>query len=97
LISIGEVTTTQLDLLLSRIRRVFNTSKILLGDWGGPPMQEGQRDSDIVRADTAAALVSAVGTLTTERAANQPSRLELVKPAAPLNGNHRTHREQLEP
>jgi predicted PurR-regulated permease PerM len=78
LISVGEVTPTQLDLLLSRIRRVFNTSKILLGDWGGPPTPGERRDSDIVRADTAAALVSTIGTLATERAANQPSRLELV-------------------
>jgi hypothetical protein len=38
LISVGEVTPTQLDLLLSRIRRVFITSTILLGDWAGRPM-----------------------------------------------------------
>ena len=78
LVSVGEVTPTQLDLLLSRIRRVFTKSTILLGDWGGQPIPPGLGEPDIVRAETVGSLVDAIGSLATERAANQPSRLELV-------------------
>jgi hypothetical protein len=44
LISVGEITPTQLDLLLCRIGRVFTASTIMLANWGGwhmsasPPM-----------------------------------------------------------
>ena len=78
LISVGEVTPAQLDLLLSRARRVLMRSTILLGCWGGETTQARLRDSGIERAETPASLVEAIGRLVAERVANRPSHLELV-------------------
>jgi hypothetical protein len=79
LISVGEITPTQLDLLLSRIGRVFTASTIVLANWGGWHMSASLRDFDgIVRAETAASLVDTLGRLAAERAANPRSRLEAV-------------------
>jgi predicted PurR-regulated permease PerM len=78
LISVGEVTPAQLDLLLSRARRVFMKSTILLGCWGGETTQARLRDSGIERVETPASLVEAIGRLVAERVANRPSHLELV-------------------
>jgi hypothetical protein len=78
LISVGEVTPAQLDLLLSRARRVFTRSTILLGCWGGETTQARLRDSGIERAETPASLVEVIGRLVAERVANRPSHLELV-------------------
>jgi hypothetical protein len=78
LISVGEVTPGQLDLLLSRVERVFTASMIVLGNWGGRQMLTPLRNGDdIVRAETAALLVDTIGRLAAERT-NAQSRLEAV-------------------
>jgi predicted PurR-regulated permease PerM len=74
LISVGEVTPMQLDLLLSRISRVFTVSTIILGNWGGRPVPASLRDVDMVRAESAAALIDMVGSLAAERANNPHAR-----------------------
>jgi predicted PurR-regulated permease PerM len=76
LISVGEVTPAQLDLLLSRVARVFKASTIILGDWGGWPVPS--REGDIVRAQSAAALVDAISRLAAERSAKGVARFEAV-------------------
>jgi predicted PurR-regulated permease PerM len=78
LISVGEVTPTQVDLLLSRISRVFKGSTVILGDWDGQPAPASLRDGDIVRAGSAAALIDMVGRLAAERAINPVARFEAV-------------------
>jgi hypothetical protein len=78
LISVGEITPIQLDLLLGRVHRVFMAPTILLGNWGGRQKPAPLRDTDIVRAETAASLVDTVRRLAAERAVNPPSRLEAV-------------------
>jgi hypothetical protein len=77
-ISVGEVTPTQLDLLLSRLERVFKTSTIALANWGGRHMPAPLRHIDIVRAETAVSLVDTLRRLAAERAVNPQSRLEAV-------------------
>ena len=78
LISVGEATPMQLDLLLSRISRVFKVSTVILGDWDGQPVPASLRDGDIVRAESAAALIDMVGRLAAERAINAVARFEAV-------------------
>jgi hypothetical protein len=77
-ISVGEVTPTQLDLLLSRLERVFKTSTIALANWGGRQMPTPLRHIDTVRAETAASLVDTLRRLAAERTVNPQSRLEAV-------------------
>jgi predicted PurR-regulated permease PerM len=78
LISVGEITPIQLDLLLRRVERVFTASTIVLGNWDGGHVPEPMRDGDIVPAETAASLVDTIRRLAAERAVNPPSRLEVV-------------------
>jgi predicted PurR-regulated permease PerM len=78
LISVGEITPTQLDLLQSRVRRVFAASTIALGNFGVQPLAPLPRDGDIVRADSAAVLVDTIGRLAAQRAATTPARFEVV-------------------
>jgi predicted PurR-regulated permease PerM len=81
LISVGEVTPSQLDLLLSRARRVFATSKIVLGYWGRSDRPEPRRleaGEDLMLAENAASVVETLGRLAAERNAKPAARLELV-------------------
>ena len=81
LISVGEVTATQPDLLLNRVEREFTASTLVLANWGGadlPELPHHARNGDIVFAETAASLVETVGRLAAERAANPAPRLEAV-------------------
>jgi predicted PurR-regulated permease PerM len=78
LISVGEIIPTQLDLLQSRVRRVFAASTIVLGDFGEQPIAAPLRDGGIVRTDSAAVLVDMIGRLAAERASKTPARFEVV-------------------
>jgi predicted PurR-regulated permease PerM len=73
LVSVGEVTPTQLDLLLSRIRRAFIKSTIVLGDWGGRSMTARPRDSEVVPVETTASLVDTIGRLVADSPCRSPS------------------------
>jgi predicted PurR-regulated permease PerM len=70
LISVGGVTTAQLDLLSSRVRRVFEGSAITIGYWcgsgaSGSPSHKG--DEVFVFAETVDSLLSTVGRIADER------------------------------
>jgi hypothetical protein len=82
LVSVGEVTRAQLDLLVSRVKRVFEGSAIVIGYWGGSTT-EFLREHDvgfIFVAETVEVLVHTVGHIANERATNprHPPPLKLV-------------------
>jgi hypothetical protein len=82
LVSVGELTGAQLDLLVNRAQRVFEGSAIAIGYWGGSNTAKSlkQHDGDlIVPATTVDALVHAVGRLANERTnPRRPPPLKLV-------------------
>src|ERR1700681_13824 len=64
LISVGEVTIAQLNLLLRRAQRVIDGSAIIVGYWGGPEVPESLRhegDENVIFAAGADSLVHTVG------------------------------------
>lgn len=82
LVSIGEVTGVQLDLLVSRIKRVLEGSAIVIGYWGSstPEFVKEHDGGFIFVAETVDVLVHAVGRIVNERATNprRPPPLKLV-------------------
>jgi predicted PurR-regulated permease PerM len=82
LVSVGELTGAQLDLLVNRAQRVFEGSAIAIGYWGGSNTAKSLKEHDgdlIVRAKTVDALVHAVGRLVNERTnRRRPPPLKLV-------------------
>lgn len=70
LISVGEVTIAQLNLLLRRAQRVIDGSAIIVGYWGGPEVPESLRhegDENVIFAAGADSLVHTVGRIADER------------------------------
>jgi predicted PurR-regulated permease PerM len=83
LVSVGEVTGAQLDLLVNRAKRVFEGSAILIGYWSGSNTLKSLKEHDgdlIFEADTAEALIHIVGRIVNERTTNprRPPPLKLV-------------------
>jgi predicted PurR-regulated permease PerM len=84
LVSVGEVTGAQLDLLVSRANRVFEGSAIAIGYWGESKNAVSLRkehDGGVVfAANTVDALVHTVGRIANERTTNprRPPPLKLV-------------------
>jgi predicted PurR-regulated permease PerM len=79
LVSIGEVTSVQLDLLLHRIERLFAASTILVGNWGElRGASKPQHVVELVEAESPAMLVESIGRLAAERSTKPASRLEAV-------------------
>jgi predicted PurR-regulated permease PerM len=70
LVSVGEVTGAQLDLLVNRVKRVFEGSAIVIGYWGGSNTTKSLREHDgglTFPTETVDALVHAVGRIASER------------------------------
>lgn len=84
LVSVGEVTGAQLDLLVRRADRVFEGSAIAIGYWGGSRSAVSlpkERDGGVVfAANTVDALVHTVGRIANERTAN-PRRPPPLSPS----------------
>jgi predicted PurR-regulated permease PerM len=84
LVSVGEVTGAQLDLLVGRVKRVFEESAIVIGYWGGPKnavsLRKEHEGGLVFAADTVDALVDTVGRIANERTTNprRPPPLKLV-------------------
>lgn len=81
LVSVGEVTGAQLDLLVSRAKRVFEGSAIVIGHWGASTAEFLKaHDGGVFVAETVDALVHTVGRVANERATNprRPPPLKLV-------------------
>jgi predicted PurR-regulated permease PerM len=82
LVSVGEVTGAQLDLLANRTKRVFEGSAIAIGYWGGSNTGKSLKEYDrglIFSAETVDALVHAVGRIANERTnPRRPPPLKLV-------------------
>jgi predicted PurR-regulated permease PerM len=81
LVSVGELTGAQLDLLVSRARRVFEGSAIVIGHWGGStPEFFKEHEGSIFVVETVDVLVHTVGRVANERATNprRPPPLKLV-------------------
>jgi predicted PurR-regulated permease PerM len=82
LVSVGEVTGAQLDLLVSRAKRVFEGSAIAIGYWDGSKTAKSLKKHDgglIFAAETVDALVHAVGRIANERTnPRRPPPLKLV-------------------
>ena len=82
LVSVGEVTRAQLDLLVNRAKRVFEGSAIAIGYWGGSTTAKSVKENDgglIFAAETVDALVHAIGRLANERTnPRRPPPLKLV-------------------
>ena len=73
LVSVGEVTGPQLDLLVRRAKRVFKKSTIVVGYWGGSKaaksLQNENHESSILVAETVGTLVDLIGRVANERLA----------------------------
>jgi predicted PurR-regulated permease PerM len=70
LVSVGEVTGAQLDLLVNRAKRVFEGSAIAIGYWGGSKTTKSLKGHDgglIFAAETVDGLVHAIGRIANER------------------------------
>jgi hypothetical protein len=70
LVSVGEVTGAQLDLLVNRAKRVFEGSAIAIGYWGGSTTAASVKENNgglIFAAETVDALVHAIGRIANER------------------------------
>lgn len=70
LISVGEVTLAQLNLLLRRAQRVFDGSAIIVGYWRGSELPESFRregDENVIFAAAADSLIHAAGRVADER------------------------------
>jgi hypothetical protein len=82
LVSVGEVTGAQLDLLVNRVKRVFEGSAIVIGYWGGSHTAKSLEENNggfIFAAKTVEALVHAVERIASERTNPQrPPPLKLV-------------------
>jgi predicted PurR-regulated permease PerM len=84
LVSVGEVTEAQLDLLVSRVKRVFEGSAIAIGYWGGSKnavsLPKEHHGGVVFAANTVDALVHTVGRIANERMTNprRPPPLKLV-------------------
>jgi predicted PurR-regulated permease PerM len=83
LVSVGEITGAQLDLLVNRARRVFEGSAIVIGYWGGSNTAESLKEHEgglVFTADTVDVLVHTVGRIANERITNprRPPPLKLV-------------------
>jgi hypothetical protein len=78
LVSVGETTPTQLDLLLSRATRVFPASAIVTGNWGGEAVPAQQRHGHIASAESIGAAVDTISRLAAERFANAAQKVEAV-------------------
>jgi predicted PurR-regulated permease PerM len=84
LVSVGELTAAQLELLVNRAKRVFEGSAVAIGYWGGPKIVDSlhkdfHRDP-IFAAETVSALVDSVGRVASERPTNpcRPPPLKLA-------------------
>jgi predicted PurR-regulated permease PerM len=82
LVSVGEVTGAQLDLLVNRAKRIFEGSAIAIGYWGGSNAAKSLKENDggrIFAAETVDALVHAIGRIANERTTpRQPPPLKMV-------------------
>jgi hypothetical protein len=82
LVSVGEVTGAQLDLLVNRAKRVFEGAAIVIGYWGGSDGAKSLKENDegfIFAAKTVDALVNVVGRIASERTnPRRPPPLKLV-------------------
>src|SRR5215470_13885565 len=82
LVSVGEVTGAQLDLLVNRVKRVFKGSAIAIGYWGGSSTAKSLKEHDgglIFPAKTVDALVHAVRRIANERTSpRRPPPFKLV-------------------
>jgi hypothetical protein len=70
LISAGEVSVAQLNLLLRRAKRVFDGAAIIVGYWGASEVPESLRhevDENVIVAAAAESLVHTVGRIADER------------------------------
>jgi hypothetical protein len=83
LVSVGEVTGAQLDLLVSRVNRLFEGSAIAIAYWGGSKnavsLHNEHHGGVVFAANTVDALVHTVGRIANERTTNRrPPPLKLV-------------------
>jgi hypothetical protein len=82
LVSVGEVTGPQLDLLVNRAKRVFEGAAIVIGYWGGSDGAKSLKENDegfIFAPKTVDALVNVVGRIASERTnPRRPPPLKLV-------------------
>jgi hypothetical protein len=81
LISVGEITAAQLNLLLSRVKRVFNRTAILVGYWTSPmELSDHGQDDKLIVADNVDSLVrnAARIAIETTMTPNRPPPLKLV-------------------
>ena len=61
LVSVGAVTSAQLELLLRRIRLTFPRSDIVIGNWEAEALRQDGGDEHIRHAESVASLVDLVG------------------------------------
>jgi hypothetical protein len=75
LVSVGAVTSAQLDLLLRRVRLTFPQSQIVIGYWQGEVPRPDGGDERICHAESAGSLIDLVGRKADEKSqkADQPS------------------------
>jgi predicted PurR-regulated permease PerM len=84
LVSVGEVTGAQMNLLVSRVNRVFEGSAIAIGYWGGSEnavsLPKEHHGGVVFAANTVDALVHTIGRIANERTTNpqRPPPLKLV-------------------
>jgi predicted PurR-regulated permease PerM len=83
LISVGAVTSGQLNLLLRRIRSTFPRSQIIIGYWGpGEQLRPHDVDERVHYAETVTSLVELVG----RRVEEPPHGADHLSPAGDLSG-----------
>jgi predicted PurR-regulated permease PerM len=82
LISVGEVTGAQLDLLVNRVKRLFEGSAIVIGYWGSSNTAKSFNEPCgglIFAAETVDALIHSIGRIANERKnPHRPPPLKLV-------------------
>ena len=82
LISVGEVTVPQLELLRRRTRRVFDEAVVIIGYWRNSreSLDHGQDDDKLIFAESVDAILRSARRIANERAItpNRPPPLKLV-------------------
>jgi predicted PurR-regulated permease PerM len=81
LISVGEITAAQLNLLLGRVKRVFNRTAILIGYWANPmELFDYGQDDKLIVADNVDSVLRNAGRIAIETTMtpNRPPPLKLV-------------------
>jgi hypothetical protein len=81
LISVGEITAAQLNLLLGRVKRVFNRTAILIGYWANPTeLSDYGKDDKLIVAEDVDSVLRNAGRIAIETTMtpNRPPPLKLV-------------------